>query len=47
MVAIFKRSVNPVAATEVGEDLTDLVDCWTVLVDFTEFLQVCKVSKSF
>jgi nuclear pore complex protein Nup205 len=43
MVSIFKRSVN-VGAT--GGDaaqavVMDLVDCWTVLVDVTGFLQVC------
>lgn len=39
MVAIFKRSVN-IGAKEGGEDLVDLVDCFTVLVDFSGFLQV-------
>jgi nuclear pore complex protein Nup205 len=43
MVSIFKRSVN-VGAT--GGDASqavvmDLVDCWTVLIDVTGFLQVC------
>jgi nuclear pore complex protein Nup205 len=40
MVAIFKRSVNVGAAKGVEEDLADLVDCFTVLVDFTGFLEV-------
>lgn len=42
MVAIFKRSVNVGAGQyeEVSQDLVDLVDCWTVLVDVTGFLQV-------
>ena len=42
MVAIFKRSVNVGAGQyeEAREDLVDLVDCWTVLVEVTGFLQV-------
>tara|TARA_R110002003_G_C704152_1_gene25472 strand:- start:715 stop:1815 length:1101 start_codon:yes stop_codon:yes gene_type:complete len=42
MVSIFKRSVNVGAGqhTEAQHDLVDLVDCWTVLVDVTGFLQV-------
>jgi nuclear pore complex protein Nup205 len=42
MVAIFKRSVSVGAGRdgEVMQDLGDLVDCWTVLVDVTGFLQV-------
>ncbi|KAH7067601.1 nucleoporin Nup186/Nup192/Nup205 [Paraphoma chrysanthemicola] len=41
MVAIFKRSVNVGAGqyAEAQHDLVDLVDCWTVLVDVTGFLQ--------
>lgn len=40
MVSIFKRSVNVGLAKDVGEDLNDLVDCFTVLVEMTGFLQV-------
>jgi nuclear pore complex protein Nup205 len=43
MVSIFKRSVN-VGATGGGAAqavVMDLVDCWTVLIDVTGFLQVC------
>jgi nuclear pore complex protein Nup205 len=42
MVSIFKRSVNVGVGMgeEVQQDLVDLVDCWTVLVDVTGFLQV-------
>ncbi|KAF2011390.1 hypothetical protein BU24DRAFT_376521 [Aaosphaeria arxii CBS 175.79] len=40
MVSIFKRSVNIGAIKDgVNEDLSDLVDCWTVLVEITGFLQ--------
>ncbi|KAF1352932.1 hypothetical protein EJ07DRAFT_135148 [Lizonia empirigonia] len=41
MVAVFKRSVNVGGGdkVETQQDLVDLVDCWTVLVDFTGFLQ--------
>ncbi|KAF2744995.1 hypothetical protein M011DRAFT_470011 [Sporormia fimetaria CBS 119925] len=39
VVSIFKRSVNVGAARDAQEDLTDLVDCLTVLVEFTGFLQ--------
>ncbi|KAF2871546.1 nucleoporin Nup186/Nup192/Nup205 [Massariosphaeria phaeospora] len=41
MVAIFKRSVNVGAGQDIGaqQDLLDLVDCYTVLVDITGFLQ--------
>ncbi|KAF2031203.1 hypothetical protein EK21DRAFT_111239 [Setomelanomma holmii] len=41
MVSIFKRSVNVGAGQHVDaqQDLVDLVDCWTVLVDVTGFLQ--------
>ncbi|KAL6709091.1 hypothetical protein ACN47E_001907 [Coniothyrium glycines] len=42
MVSIFKRSVNAGAGKvdeTVEQDLADLVDCWTVLVDVTGFLQ--------
>jgi nuclear pore complex protein Nup205 len=46
MVSIFKRSVNVGVGKEVGEDLEDLVDCFTVLVDFTGFLEVSRTSKS-
>lgn len=46
MVAIFKRSVNVGVGVGVSEeaqqDLVDLVDCWTVLVDVTGFLQVSR-----
>ena len=51
MVAIFKRSVGVGGSASLGatngkddvllEDLADLVDCWTILVEATEFLQVC------
>jgi nuclear pore complex protein Nup205 len=42
MVAIFKRSVNVGAGqhAEAQQDLVDLVDCWTVLVEVTGFLEV-------
>ena len=49
VVSIFKRSVSvgvgagstmQATADEIGV-LTDLVDCWTILVDITGFLQVC------
>jgi nuclear pore complex protein Nup205 len=42
MVTIFKRSVNAGAGQheEAQQDLADLVDCWTVLVDVTGFLKV-------
>lgn len=44
MVAIFKRSVNVGAGLgqdgAVGRHLADLVDCFTVLVDVTGFLEV-------
>jgi nuclear pore complex protein Nup205 len=40
MVAVFKRSVNVGTAREGGEELSDLVDCFTVLVELTGFLQV-------
>ncbi|KAF2797349.1 hypothetical protein K505DRAFT_235707 [Melanomma pulvis-pyrius CBS 109.77] len=50
MVAIFKRSVNVgVGATQdmgAAGDLSDLVDCFTVLVDITGFLQYEDSSKS-
>ncbi|KAF1847136.1 uncharacterized protein K460DRAFT_280943 [Cucurbitaria berberidis CBS 394.84] len=41
MVSIFKRSVNVGAGqhAETQQDLVDLVDCWTILVDVTGFLQ--------
>lgn len=43
MVSIFKRSVNVGAGqhAEAQQDLVDLVDCWTVLVEVTGFLEVC------
>jgi nuclear pore complex protein Nup205 len=43
MVAIFKRSVNVGAGqnAETEQDVVDLVDCWTVLVEVTGFLEVC------
>ena len=42
MVSIFKRSVNVGVGMgeELRQDIVDLVDCWTVLVDVTGFLQV-------
>lgn len=45
MVSIFKRSVNVGAGqyAEAQQDLVDLVDCWTVLVDVTGFLQVSSI----
>lgn len=46
MVAIFKRSVNIGAMRDTEEDLSELVDCFTVLVDFTGFLEVCLRSKT-
>jgi nuclear pore complex protein Nup205 len=42
MVSIFKRSVNVGVGKAIEEDLTDLVDCFTVLVDFTGFLEVSR-----
>ncbi|KAH7384292.1 nucleoporin Nup186/Nup192/Nup205 [Phaeosphaeria sp. MPI-PUGE-AT-0046c] len=41
MVSIFKRSVNVGAGqyVEAQQDLVDLVDCWTVLVEVTGFLE--------
>ncbi|CAN9265100.1 unnamed protein product [Alternaria alternata] len=41
MVSIFKRSVNVGVGVgeELQQDIVDLVDCWTVLVDVTGFLQ--------
>jgi nuclear pore complex protein Nup205 len=46
MVAIFKRSVNVGAGqhAEAQQDLVDLVDCWTVLVEVTGFLEVSLLS---
>lgn len=50
MVAVFKRSVNVGAG--VGQDgvlvkdLADLVDCWTVLVEVTGFLEVCEAKST-
>jgi nuclear pore complex protein Nup205 len=46
MVSIFKRSVNVGVGMgeEVQQDLVNLVDCWTVLVDVTGFLQVSSDS---
>jgi nuclear pore complex protein Nup205 len=43
MVAIFKRSVHVGAGqyAEAEQDVVDLVDCWTVLVEVTGFLEVC------
>jgi nuclear pore complex protein Nup205 len=50
MVSIFKRSVNVGAGAgqyaEAQQDLVDLVDCWTVLVDITGFLQVSSISHT-
>jgi nuclear pore complex protein Nup205 len=44
MVSIFKRSVNVGAGqhSEAQQDLVDLVDCWTALVEVTGFLEVCS-----
>ncbi|KAF2190125.1 hypothetical protein K469DRAFT_657840 [Zopfia rhizophila CBS 207.26] len=39
MVAIFKRSVNVGGMQDIGVDLNDLVDCYTLLVDTTGFLE--------
>jgi nuclear pore complex protein Nup205 len=43
MVAIFKRSVivGGDQHAETQQDLVDLVDCWTLLVEVTGFLEVC------
>lgn len=45
MVAIFKRSVNVGAGlggdARMAQDLSELVDCFTVLVEITGFLEVC------
>jgi nuclear pore complex protein Nup205 len=48
MVSIFKRSVNVGAGqhVEAQQDLVDLVDCWTVLVEVTGFLEVCATTLS-
>jgi nuclear pore complex protein Nup205 len=48
MVAMFKRSVNVGGGekAETEQDLADLVDCWTVLVDITGFLQVSQAIPS-
>lgn len=45
MVAVFKRSVNVGGGekVEAQQDLVDLVDCWTVLVEVTGFLEVSLV----
>jgi nuclear pore complex protein Nup205 len=45
MVSIFKRSVNVGAGqhSEAQQDLVDLVDCWTVLVEVTGFLEVSQL----
>ncbi|CAE7020686.1 nuclear pore complex subunit [Pyrenophora teres f. teres] len=41
MVSIFKRSVNVGVGMgeEIQQDIVDLVDCWTILVDITGFLE--------
>ncbi|KAF2259279.1 hypothetical protein CC78DRAFT_525092 [Lojkania enalia] len=39
MVAIFKRSVSVGFAQDIGAHLNDLVDCFTLLVDVTGFIQ--------
>ncbi len=52
VVSIFKRSVSVgvgagsmmQATADELQVLSDLVDCWTVLVDVTGFLQVCCIS---
>lgn len=46
MVSIFKRSVNVGVGqyAEAQQDLVDLVDCWTILVDVTGFLQVSSLA---
>ncbi|KAF2703525.1 hypothetical protein K504DRAFT_538942 [Pleomassaria siparia CBS 279.74] len=50
MVAIFKRSVNVGVGSsqdmDAAEDLSDLVDCFTVLVEITGFLQYEDSSKT-
>jgi nuclear pore complex protein Nup205 len=40
MVAVFKRNVKVGGLQDVGTDLSDLVDCFTVLVSATGFLEV-------
>jgi nuclear pore complex protein Nup205 len=39
MVAVFKRSVNA-GNTEFREEVEELLDCWTLLVEVTGFLEV-------
>ncbi|KAF1922872.1 uncharacterized protein M421DRAFT_426491 [Didymella exigua CBS 183.55] len=41
MVAVFKRSINVGGGekVEAQQDLVDLVDCWTILVEVTRFLE--------
>jgi nuclear pore complex protein Nup205 len=48
MVATFKRSVNVGGGerAETEQDLADLVDCWTALVEITGFLQVSRTVSS-
>jgi nuclear pore complex protein Nup205 len=45
---MFTRSVNVGGGekAETEQDLADLVDCWTVLVDITGFLQVSQAIPS-
>ena len=43
MVAIFKRSVNVGGTQDIGVDLGELVDCFTLLVEVTDFLKVCPI----
>ena len=40
MVSIFKRSVNVGGKQDTGVDLGELVDCFTLLVEITGFIQV-------
>ena len=49
MVSIFKRSVNVGVGMgeEIQQDIVDLVDCWTILVDITGFLEVsCQGNRT-
>ncbi|KAF2204144.1 hypothetical protein GQ43DRAFT_201218 [Delitschia confertaspora ATCC 74209] len=39
MVAVFKRSVNVGGTQDIGVDLSNLVDCFTLLVEVTGFLE--------
>ena len=40
MVSIFKRSVKVGGLQDIGTDLGELVDCFTLLVSATGFLEV-------